>query len=144
MDGTRPARFERTVDLRRLPRIHAAHAVPLTGGEVLTFTTVWIVVLFLAGALEPPPADPNAAPVLGAVLMTLFLLGTGITAVLALTRSRFRTAAASLFTGTVALAMTVACPAVGHHHLAPWWFLQLLLVTAPTVWSLRQLEMSRQ
>jgi hypothetical protein len=81
--------------------------------------------------------------VLGAVLMALFLLGTATTAVLASTKSRLRTAAASLFTGAVAVAMTVACPAVGHHHLAPWWFAQLLVVTAPTAWSFRQLGLSR-
>ena len=100
-------------------------------------------VVFTASALEPPPANPNAAPVLAAVLTTLFIAGMGATALLALTRSRSRTAAASLYTGAVALAMTIACPAVGHHHLAPWWFAQLAVVMAPIAWSFGQLRIAR-
>jgi hypothetical protein len=104
---------------------------------------MWIAVVFIASALEPPPANPNAAPVLAAVLTTLFIAGMGATALLALTGSRSRTAVASLYTGAVALAMTIACPAVGHHHLAPWWFAQLAVVMAPIVWSFGQLRIAR-
>jgi nitrate/nitrite transporter NarK len=153
MSGTRRATLERTVDLSRVSYIPLDARTELTdaqpsadrlgSAQIVSFMTMWIVVLIVASALEPPPANPNAAPVLGAVLMTLFLGGTGTTAVLALTKSRFRTAAASLFTGAVAIAMTVACPMVGHHHIAPWWFAQLLVVTAPLAWSFRQLGLSR-
>jgi hypothetical protein len=152
MSGKRRATLERTVDLSRVSYIPLDATAELTrarpsadrlgSSQVITFMTMWIVVLVVASALEPPPANPNAAPVLGAVLMTLFLGGTGTTAVLAFTKSRFRTAAASLFTGAVAIAMTVACPMVGHHHIAPWWFAQLLVVTAPLAWTFRQLGLS--
>jgi hypothetical protein len=104
---------------------------------------MWIAVLFVAGAIEPPPANPNAAPVLGAVLMTAFLIGTAATALLALTKIRLHTAVASLLTGGVALAMTVTCPIVGHHHLAAWWFGQLLVVAAPGAWSWQQFHSTR-
>jgi hypothetical protein len=114
----------------------------LDRGQSLTFITMWVVVVFIASALEPPPANPNAAPVLAAILTTLLIAGMGATALLALTRSRSRTAMASLYTGAVALAMTIACPAVGHHHLAPWWFAQLAVVMAPIVWSLGQLRIA--
>jgi nitrate/nitrite transporter NarK len=149
MDGTRRVEVEQTVDLSQLPYIPPSRTIGpqqpgpctdrLSSRDIVTFMTMWIVVLVVASALEPPPANPDAAPVLAGVLMTVFLAGTGATALLALTKSRFRTAAASSVTGAVALAMTVACPAVGHHHLAPWWFAQLLVVAAPTAWSLRQL-----
>jgi hypothetical protein len=112
-------------------------------GEILTFMTMWVAVVFVASALEPPPANPNAAPVLASILTTLFIAGLGATALLALTASRSRTAMASVYTGGVALAMTIACPAVGHHHLAAWWFAQLAVVLAPIAWSLGQLRLSR-
>jgi hypothetical protein len=112
-------------------------------GEILTFTTMWVAVVFVASALEPPPANPNAAPLLASILTTLLIAGMGTTALLALTASRSRTALASLYTGGVALAMTIACPAVGHHHLAAWWFGQLAVVLVPIGWSSSQLRLSR-
>ena len=153
MTDSRRATLGRAVDLGQVasipPRRTAAPGEPLTArdsldrGQTLTFITMWIVVVFLASALEPPPANPNAAPVLAAVLTTLFIAGMGATALLALTRSRSHTAVASLYTGAVALAMTIACPAVGHHHLAPWWFAQLAVVMAPIIWSFGQLRIAR-
>jgi peptidoglycan/LPS O-acetylase OafA/YrhL len=111
--------------------------------EILIFTTMWVAVVFVASALEPPPANPNAAPVLASILTTLFVAGMGTTALLALTAARSRTAVASLSTGAVALAMTIACPAVGHHHLGAWWFGQLAVVMAAAGWSFGQLRLSR-
>jgi hypothetical protein len=145
MTGIRRASLPQTVDLSQVPHLQPRPTtdVPLNSRQIVTFMTMWVGVLVVAGALEPPPANPNAAPVLAAVLMTSFLAGTGATAVLALTKSRFPTVVASVFTGGVAVAMTVACPVVGHHHLAAWWFAQLAVVTAPIVWSLRQLGPSR-
>jgi hypothetical protein len=110
---------------------------------MVAFMAMWVGVLVTASALEPPPANPDAAPALGALLATVFVVGMITTAVLALTRSRFRSAAASVVTGAAAVSMTVACPVVGHHNLAPWWFAQLLVVTAPMVWSYAQLRRSR-
>ena len=153
MTDSRRATLGRAVDLDQVapipPRKTVAPGQPLVAhdsldrGQILTFITMWVVVVFIASALEPPPANPNAAPVLAAVLTTLLIAGMGATALLALTKSRARTAAASLYTGTVALAMTIACPAVGHHHLAPWWFAQLAVVMAPIIWSLGQLRIAR-
>jgi peptidoglycan/LPS O-acetylase OafA/YrhL len=153
MTGTRRATLGRAVDLNHVahipPRKSVAPGEPLVAhdsldrGQILTFITMWVVVVFIASALEPPPANPNAAPLLAAVLTTLFIAGMGATALLALTKSRSRTAAASLCTGAVALAMTIACPAVGHHHLAAWWFAQLAVVMAPIVWSFRQFQIAR-
>lgn len=153
MTDSRRATLGRTVDLARVASIPPRKSVApgdqavshdsLDRGQILTFITMWVVVVFIASALEPPPANPNAAPVLAAVLTTLFIAGMGATALLAVTRSRSRTAMASLYTGAVALAMTIACPAVGHHHLAPWWFAQLAVVMAPIVWSFGQLRIAR-
>jgi len=153
MTDSRRATLGRTVDFGRVASIAPRRSVPsgdrpvardsLDRGQILAFITMWVVVVFVASALEPPPANPNAAPALAAVLTTLFIAGMGATALLALTRSRSRTAVASLYTGAVALAMTIACPAVGHHHLAAWWFAQLAVVVAPIVWSIRQLQIGR-
>jgi hypothetical protein len=155
------ATFKETVDLSQVPRIlpaqrpsgggnPGAEDIQARGGEdplapwqVVTFMTMWVGVLYLAGAIEPPPANPNAAPVLGAILITAFLISAVATAMLALTKSRLHTAVASLLTGGVALAITASCPLVGHHHLAPWWFAQLFLVAAPGAWSWRQLTIAR-
>jgi hypothetical protein len=145
MDGRASATIKHRVNLDQVPRIQRAEpvATPLLQWQIVAFVTMWMTVLYIAGALEPPPANPNAAPVLGAVLMTLFLVGAGATALLALTKNRLHTASASLFTGVVALAITVSCPIVGHHHLAPWWFAQLGLLAAPGAWSLQQFRAAR-
>jgi peptidoglycan/LPS O-acetylase OafA/YrhL len=153
MTDSRRATLGRTVDLRQVasipPRKTALASDEPVGpdrlgrGQILTFLTMWVAVVFVASALEPPPANPNAAPVLASILTTLFIAGMGATALLALTKSRSRTAVASLYTGAVALAMTIACPAVGHHHLAAWWFAQVAVVMAPVVWSWSQLQLSR-
>ena len=151
MDGRRQAMAERTIGLGRVPEIPPSATADagqlrspqrLRGWQMVTFLFLWVAVLFVASAIEPPPAHPDAAPALGALLGTLFVVGMVATVILALTRSRSRTATASVFTGVAAVAMTVACPVVGHHHLAPWWFGELLLVTAPTAWSYRQLRLS--
>jgi hypothetical protein len=153
MTDSRRATLGRTVDLRQVAFIPPRKTERVSNGpvgndrlargQVLTFMTMWVAVVFVASALEPPPANPNAAPVLAAILTTMFIAGMGTTALLALTKSRSRTAVASLSTGAVALAMTIACPAVGHHHLAAWWFAQLAVVMAPITWSFSQLRRSR-
>jgi hypothetical protein len=145
MDGRASATIKHRVNLDEVPRIRRAQRIvePLLHWQIVAFVTMWITVLFVAGALEPPPANPDAAPVLGAILTTLFLVGAGATALLALTKNRLHTASASLFTGAVAVAITVACPIVGHHHLAPWWFAQLGVVAAPGAWSLQQFRAAR-
>jgi hypothetical protein len=136
--------------LRKIPpaqttgtRAGAASTDRLDGRHMVAFITMWLGVVITASALEPPPANPDAAPALGALLGTVFVVGMIATAALALTRSRFHTAATSVVTGAAAVSMTVACPVVGHHHLALWWFAQLLVVTAPALWSYGQLRRTR-
>jgi drug/metabolite transporter (DMT)-like permease len=148
MDGRRSSTVGQVFELGQVPRIQPTVQARetlerLVPWQVITFMTMWGAVMFIGGAIEPAPANPNAAPVLGAVLATLFLVGSAATALLALSKTRLPTARASLFTGGVALIMTITCPLVGHHHLAPWWFAQLLVVTVPTGWSLQQLLTAR-
>jgi hypothetical protein len=145
MDGRASAAIKHRVNLDEVPRIRRAPRVaePLQHGQIVAFVTMWMTVLFVAGALEPPPANPDAAPVLGNILLTLFMVGAGATALLALTKNRVHTAGASLFTGLIAVVITVSCPIVGHHHLAPWWFAQLGVVLVPGAWSLQQFRSGR-
>ena len=79
-------------------------------------------------ALEPAPADPDAAePIVGLVLGYLLLAGWLGAAVTALAR---RPAALGWATGVagVSVLMTISCPTSGHHTaVAGWWVAEMVL-----------------
>lgn len=78
--------------------------------------------------VEPPPADPNAAePLAGALLALAFLLALVGAAVTGL-RRRPRALIWASAVGVLAVAMTVTCPASGHHvSVGAWWVAQLVV-----------------
>jgi hypothetical protein len=92
----------------------------------------WSLIAGLAGpvvaaiciAVEPAPADPEAAQALG-TLLSLGLLAAFVGAGIAAGRRRPGALMWLLGAAVVSMAMTVACPATGHHSLGSWWFVQL-------------------
>ncbi|MDP8971290.1 MAG: hypothetical protein M3N52_12510 [Actinomycetota bacterium] len=83
----------------------------------------WVVLLGVAIAVEPPAAD-SVVPPLANVAAIGFLLALGVAFVGLSARLRWGFAA-SLIAALTLTGMSLACPATGHHTLAPWWFAQL-------------------
>jgi peptidoglycan/LPS O-acetylase OafA/YrhL len=77
-------------------------------------------------AVEPAPADPNAPePLIGTLLGTALLIAWGAAATTAVGRraSALKWAAGI---GVLSVAMTVTCPASGHHQgIGLWWAAQM-------------------
>ncbi|MGH9212599.1 MAG: hypothetical protein ACRD2C_18300 [Acidimicrobiales bacterium] len=86
----------------------------------------WPLAFMIAVAVEPVPADPDAAP--GPLLVQLaglaFLLALGVTVIAAATRHA-SAAAAGIVTGLLATAFSITCPVTGHHAVGSWWFVQM-------------------
>lgn len=84
------------------------------------------VVAALCVALEPPPAEPDAAePLFGAVLFLALMVAWAGAAARAAQRHHSALSWASVV-GLLSVAMTVTCPASGHHvDVGAWWFGQL-------------------
>jgi hypothetical protein len=90
----------------------------------------WPLVFVLATAIEPAPADPNAATPLLVDLGSALLFGAlVITAVAAASRLR-STAVAGIATGVIALGFSVSCPLSGHHGFGMWWVAQMGMLAA--------------
>jgi hypothetical protein len=127
MDGKR-SRFVEVVDgIRTIPERRPTTL--LTRGWAAALGVGWPLAFLVMVELEPAPAQPDAAPVLGAVLTLALLTGLMLTAVAAGTR-QLLAAPAAVGTGLVALTMSVACPASGHHSYGAWWFGQMAIVVA--------------
>jgi hypothetical protein len=141
MDG-RHARLGTTLD--RLPRIPRA-APPgvvsnrLKDGWAAVLGIGWPLTLVVALALEPTPADPEAAPALLAVLGSLALYAAlATTAVLAANRHG-GAAISAVVGGLLATTFSVTCPLSGHHSFGWWWVAQLGLVVTMLAASLAAL-----
>jgi hypothetical protein len=135
MDGRRARLIGPALDrVPRLTRSRPAQA-PAATGELKTAWAAllgvgWPVVFVLATAIEPAPADPNAAtPLLvdlGSAVLFGALVVTAVTAV-----SRLRSAAVGgIVTGGVGLAFSVTCPLSGHHSFGLWWVGQMAMLAA--------------
>jgi hypothetical protein len=137
MNGQRARRLASSLD--RLPTIPKAPKAPaVRSGSLLR--TGWAVVLGLgwpisfavALALEPAPAQPEAAPPSLIIELTGLALFTALvtTSVAAAVRHRAAATAAGVVVGLIAVTTSVICPVSGHHAIGTWWFAQLgLMVT---------------
>ena len=93
----------------------------------LAISLGWPVAIVALAILEPAPVDPDApVPLLVSLLGSLQVL-TFIGAVIAAIARRRAAAASSIVAAGIGVVFAVACPATGHHALAPWWFASLAI-----------------
>jgi hypothetical protein len=92
------------------------------------------VVAAICISLEPPPADPNAADPLIAVVLGLALLVAMCGAAIASVQRRRRALSWASVVGALSMAMTITCPLAGHHvGIGMWWVGQF--VVCGTAWA---------
>jgi hypothetical protein len=138
MDGRRARLIGPVLDsVPRLTKRHPAQA-PARAAADRELKTAWAALLgigwpiafVLATAIEPTPADPNAAtPLLVDVASALLFGALVVTAVTA--ASRLRSAAfAGIVTGFIALGFSITCPLSGHHGFGLWWVAQMGMLAA--------------
>lgn len=135
MDGQRARLVTRTLD--RVPTIR--RAVPVTGRAApgrLTPTWAgilgfgWPLAIVIGMALEPAPADPEAAVPVVVTLASLGLFAALVATAVAAGNRHPSAAAGGVATGLIALGFTVSCPLSGHHTFGAWWFGELGLTLA--------------
>jgi hypothetical protein len=135
MDGQRARLVTRTLD--RVPTIR--RAAPVTGHAALgrltpTWSGIlgfgWPLAVVVSIALEPAPADPEAAVPVIVSLASLALFAALVATAVAAGNRHPSAAVAGVVTGLIALGFTVTCPVSGHHTLGAWWFGQLALTLA--------------
>jgi hypothetical protein len=135
MDGQRARLVARTLD--RVPTIRRAAPVTArwapgrltpTWAAILGFG--WPLVVVVSIALEPAPADPEAAVPIVVSLASLGLFAALIATAAAAGNRHPSAAIAGVATGLIALGFTITCPVSGHHTLGAWWFGQLGLTLA--------------
>ncbi|MDQ1566437.1 MAG: hypothetical protein QOF96_1317 [Actinomycetota bacterium] len=98
----------------------------LSGRWAAGLTLAWIAIFSVGVALEPTPANDDAMPLLGAVLMSGLMVGWVVMAAGFAQRSRYG-ALGSLGAAGVLVAMTIACPLSGHHvDLGAWWWFEVV------------------
>jgi hypothetical protein len=135
MDGQRARLVTRTLDrvptIRREAPVRTRHApgrLTPTWAGILGFG--WPLAVVVSIALEPAPADPEAA-VPGVVVLASLGLFAALVATAAAAGNRHPSAAvAGVITGLIALGFTVTCPVSGHHTFGAWWFAQMGLTLA--------------
>ncbi len=135
MDGQRARLVTQTLD--RVPTIQRVAPDPRRVGSG-RLTPAWAAILgfgwplatVVSIAIEPAPADPEAAvPVivsLGSFALFVALVATAVAA----GNRQPSAAGAGVVTGLIALGFTVSCPVSGHHTLGAWWYGQLGLTLA--------------
>lgn len=133
MDGRRARLISPVLDsvprvTKRQGRAPAREPADLKTSWAALLGLGWPVVFILATAIEPAPADPNAATPLLVDLGSAVLFGAlVITAVTA--ASRLRSAGVGgIVTGVVGLAFSVTCPLSGHHDYGMWWVGQMAML----------------
>jgi len=116
----------------------------VTGHWPAALGVAWVIVFATAFALEPAPADPNAAVPVWVVAMSYAMFATLGTMVAGLTRRQRLGLVASVVAGGVALFGAVMCPISGHHDsIGAWWYLQMAGFTGLIGASLTGLRRSR-
>lgn len=85
----------------------------------------WLLLLPLAMAVEPGPADPTALAPWYAELSALVLVGMLLAMVPHLVLRKRGGPALSLGAAALLLVGTIACPVTGHHAFGAWWLVQL-------------------
>jgi hypothetical protein len=144
MDGQR-ARLV-TPALDRVPAIRKVAPTPAPRAPRLLTTTWaaalgigWPLAIVASVALEPAPAEPEAAVPLFVELGMLGLFAALVTTAVAAGLRHPGAAGAGVVTGLIAFGFTIACPVSGHHELGGWWYGQLALTGAMLVVSLAAL-----
>ena len=99
----------------------------LSGSWAAGLGVAWVAVFTIGVAVEPEPANPDAAvPLIATLLAMGLLIGWIVMAVGLAKRCRFG-AAASLVAAVCLVGLTIGCPASGHHTgLGAWWWFELV------------------
>jgi hypothetical protein len=135
MDGRRA----RLIDARRdsvpvIPKAPPARVHPteerLRVGWALALGLGWPLTFVVSAALEPAPAEPEAAVPLVVALSALLFLAALAGTVLAAAVRHPLAAPVGVVAGVVSLAFSVACPVSGHHALGLWWVAQVGITAA--------------
>ncbi len=130
MDGKRAEQVEVDLDGRTIPATVPPESALLRPAWAAVLGVGWPLAFLIMLALEPAPADPQAAqPLAGTLLAVGFMTGLLLTSAAAGTRHRLAAGAAAV-TGVFALVGAAACPASGHHAYGAWWFAQMAVVIA--------------
>ena len=103
----------------------------------------WVIVMVVGIAVEPAPADPNAAVPLAIDLLSLAQLSLWGAMLVGIAQRRRYAATASLAGAAVLTVMAIACPASGHHAIGAWWGVQMVGVAALLALSGKALRSSR-
>ena len=135
MDGQRARLVTRTLDrVPTIPRATRVQARPalgqLTPGWAGVLGFGWPLAFVLSIALEPAPADPNAAVPVIVSLASIGLFAALVATAVAAANRHPSAAIGGVVTGLVALGFTISCPLSGHHTFGAWWFGQMALTLA--------------
>ncbi|MGH2475284.1 MAG: hypothetical protein ACRDIL_08450 [Candidatus Limnocylindrales bacterium] len=87
----------------------------------------WPLAIVASIALEPAPADPEAAVPVVVSLASVGLFAALVATAVAAGNRHPSAAIAAVVTGLLALGFTVSCPVSGHHAFGAWWFGQMAL-----------------
>jgi hypothetical protein len=135
MDGQRARLVTRTLD--RVPTIRKVEADeprPATDRLAPTWAGIigfgWPLAIVASIALEPAPADPEAAVPVVVSLASLGLFAALVATAVAAGNRHPSAAVAGVVTGIIALGFTVTCPVSGHHTFGAWWYGQMALTLA--------------
>jgi len=99
----------------------------------------WPLAIVASIALEPAPADPEAAVPIVVSLASLGLFAALVATAVAAGNRHPSAAVGGVVTGLIALGFTVTCPVTGHHTFGAWWFGQMALTLAMLAVSLAAL-----
>ena len=118
--GNRPA-----VTVPRAP-LRSRMLEPITGRWAASGAVVWVVLVGIGIAVEPPPTNPNAVDPWFVDALGIIFLTAVVGAFAGFWLRRRWSLAASLLASGLLVVSTVACPASGHHtNVGPWWVVQL-------------------
>ena len=108
------------------------HRVParlderLSGWWAAGLAVAWIAIFTTGVALEPAPADPNAAVPLVETLLVSGLMISWVVMATGFARRRRYGAMGSMVAAVFLVGMTFACPLSGHHTgIGAWWWFEL-------------------
>ena len=145
MDGRKARDLAGSAGLPTVPRIPERERTLPVADAVGSLPRGWVYFAALIGpivaafcmAIEPPPADPEAATPLLAVVLFVGLLASWAGAAQAAWRRRPQALAWATIVGALSVAITVGCPASGHHAIGAWWFAQLAVSGGATAVAVR-------
>ena len=118
-----PAKSATAIEVRRDP---AGLNARMSGWWAAGLTVTWIAVFAIGVALEPAPADPNAAPPPVESAVVLGFLSMWVVMAIGFAKRRRFGAAASLAAAVFLVIGTISCPVSGHHSgIAAWWWFEM-------------------